>query len=102
MLWTCLSWLMAPGLTERNSASHGVWWVALALGAVLVVIVVLDLVAQLRETLANRHAGIGRPESGSTPFQVHAPDSELRDRHFSKPPRVGRDRKPNDPAPRDD
>jgi len=33
---------------------------------------------------------------GTDGFHVHPPDSELRHRHYSEPPKVGRDRRPNE------
>jgi len=100
MHWMFVSVLAAPGLTERNSASHGVWWVALAIVGVMVLVVTLDLLGRLRESWSNWRAGIPRADRGPAGFSVHPPDSELRDRHFAEHPTVGRDRKPNDPAPR--
>lgn len=87
----------AQGLLDFNPASHGVWLVALAIVGVFAVIVLVDLVGRLLEWAANRRAGVDRAEEGPGEVRVTPPDSELRRRHHSEPPKVGRDRAPNDP-----
>jgi len=105
MLHASATVLALQGLLDFNPASHGVWLVAAVFGGVILVIVAVDVVDRLRELIVNRRLrsemdAAGPDDSHERPgtdgFHVHPPDSELRHRHYSEPPKVGRDRRPNE------
>lgn len=93
--------LAAPPFTQYNPASHGVMWVALVFGLVVVVIVLVDVVGWLLARLSRRRGDAAEGEEGSDDWHVRPPESELRRRHFSDHPEVRRDRRPNEPVKRD-
>lgn len=92
--------LVAPPLTQFNPASHGVMWVALALGLVVAVIVLVDVLGWLLGRLSRRRGDCRETDDGGD-WHVQPPETELRRRHFAGHPKIGRDRPPNEPTTHD-
>ena len=93
--------LAAPPFTQPNPVSHWVWWVALGLGLLVVIIVGVDAVDWVRERLSRRRRDHEETAEKADGVHVHRPETELRHRHYREPPRIGRDRRANEPSERD-
>ncbi len=87
----------AEALGDFNWASHAIRFVGWLGFGVVLVIVVVEVLSWLRERLANRLAGIPDFEADPLGFQIRDPDTELRHRYFSDPPKISRDRRANEP-----
>lgn len=76
---------MIPALLQPNPASHLIWWVALAAGGVLVLIVLYELGERAIEALRRRFGGgeeaPAEPDDG---VRIAEPDTELRARHHRR------------------
>lgn len=68
------------GLTERNPASHAIWWIAGVAVLVLAAVVVIDLLDWIRFRSRS-----GSPEIPEPDFNLEEPESTLRQRHFERP-----------------
>lgn len=90
--------LAAPPFTRPNPVSHWVWWVAAGLGLLVVIIVGVDAVDWVREQISRRRRDSGETKERTPDLRVRRPDSEMRQRHYREPPRIGRDRRANEPA----
>ncbi|MFQ5526641.1 MAG: hypothetical protein ACE5GX_10305 [Thermoanaerobaculia bacterium] len=92
--------LLAQALQDFNWASHAIRFVGFLGFAVVIVIAVVESVSWVRERIANRLAGVRDPEVDPHGFQVRDPESELRHRYYSDPPKVSREQRANEPAKR--
>ncbi len=93
--------LAAPPFTRPNPVSHWVWWVAAGLGLLVLIIVGVDAVDWVRERVSRLRRDSGETKEGTGDLHVRRPDTELRHRHYREPPRIGRDRRANEPGEHD-
>ena len=93
-----LSLALAQGLLDRNPASHAIMWVALLMGALVAVIVTVEVLDWIRDTAANRRAGVIEAETRADGIRVHPSDTELRGRYADDPGSVSREQRANEPT----